>query len=90
MRELIFDDHVTVASKPKKRLRYGRRASAHIIATKSRVSTKLPLYNGMNSLGEPNVFIGIPKKKEFAELRGYPLYATQTWLVGHGYTYEVV
>lgn len=90
MRELIFDDHIKVARASKKRAASTRqRATAHIIATKNRASTRLPLYNGTNSLGEPNVFIGKPRQKEFAGLRGYPLYATQTWLVAHGYTYEV-
>lgn len=63
-----------------------------INATKDGVTTPISLYHGQNSFGEPGVFAGNcpgTNKKEFASLRGYPLYAIQTWLVGHGYTYEV-
>lgn len=62
-----------------------------IYATKDGVTTPIALYHGQNSFGEPNVFAGTITNrlvKEFP-LTGYPLYAIQTWLVGHGYTYEV-
>lgn len=92
MRELIFDDHVTVKRKPRKQAaQRSRRAIGHVIATANKTGRvfKLPYYSGMNSFGEPGAFLGVPKQKEFAGLRGYPLYATQTWLVANGYRYEV-
>ncbi len=63
-----------------------------IAATKGGVTTQIMLHESTNSLGEPDVFAAERPgngKKEFAGLRGWPLYAIQTWLVGHGYTYEV-
>jgi hypothetical protein len=63
-----------------------------IKATKRGVTTPITLSYGQNSMGEPNIFAGkrpANGKKEFSALRGWPLYAIQTWLVGHGYTYEV-
>lgn len=63
-----------------------------IHATKGGVTTPITLHHGQNSLGEPNVFAGKKPgrgKKEFAFLRGYPLYAIQTALVARGYTYKV-
>lgn len=63
-----------------------------VYATKDGVTTPIELYHGQNSFGEPDIFAGTITNrlaKEFGALTGYPLYAIQTWLVGHGYTYEV-
>lgn len=68
------------------------RAWGYIKATKGGVTTSITLREGSNSLGEVSVFAGKRPgdgKEEFKPLRGWPLYAIQTWLVGHGYTYEV-
>lgn len=63
-----------------------------INASKNGVTTEIALYHGQNSFGSPDVFAGLHPAagfEEFEPLRGWPLYAIQTWLVGHGYTYEV-
>lgn len=62
-----------------------------IKATNTFGTTDIELYRGQNSFGEPGIFCGAEPggKKEFAGLRGYPLYAAQIWLCDRGYTYEV-
>lgn len=60
--------------------------------TKAGDTSAIILNRGQNSLGEDDVFAGKSPaggKPEFKELRGFPLYAIQTWAVGHGYTYKV-
>lgn len=94
MRELIFDDVEIVRKEPRKRCaptKRRARAVGHIIATENKTlrTFKLPYYNGQNSFGEPGEFIGKPKLARFRALRGYPLYASQQWLVDNGYRYEV-
>ncbi len=72
-----------------KRIAYHK---ATIKATRGGVTTSIALRSGTNSLGEPNLFAGTRPgngKREFSDLRGWPLYAIQTWLVGHGYTYDM-
>ena len=60
--------------------------------TKSGSKWTIHLHPSTNSFGEPNYFASkrpAHGKKEFQGLRGWPLYAIQTWAVGRGYTYEV-
>lgn len=52
----------------------------------------ITLNDGNNSLGEVDIFAGKRPgngNKAVAELRGWPLYAIQTWAGGHGYSYKV-
>lgn len=78
---------------PPRRRTKARKTQWKIIACKNGKKYPITLARGTNSFGSPDIFAGkrpARGRKEFAPLRGYPLYDIQTWLVGNGYTYEVV
>lgn len=64
------------------------RAVQQLKATRGSEIVLLSFYNGQNSFGEPDRYLG--KRPKIKELRGWPLHAVRTWLVGHGYEYEIV